>query len=152
MAAQTLAEQATVIKEVLHAAGGRLRPPPDILAVSLAQFFEYNVVTGGFAQLIYNSRGEYLQEIEHMLALASAPVAREFYERAIRLCAENPAEFGNFLRAHFTDESPLKNSLHGLSIEYFRRKQPFEVEAEAFVLASAERVSAWVREHGHGDG
>jgi hypothetical protein len=151
-ATPSLAEQATAVKAVVRAAGGRLRPPPEILAVSLVQFFDYNVTKGGFAQLIYNSRGEYLQEIEQALALANAAIAGEFYKRAILLCAENPDEFGKFLRGAFTDESPLKNSLHGLSIEYFRREQPFDAEIEAFVHTSAERVSGWVQEHAQGAG
>lgn len=143
----TLAEQAAAIHALIRSSDGNLRPTPEMLAVSLAQFFHYNVTKGGFAQLIYNLRGEYLEEVEQMLALAEAAVASDYYERALRLCAASPAEYKKFLSSDFIAENSLKNSLHELSIEYFRQAQSFEVETKAFVEASSARVAAWLQEH-----
>ena len=149
---QSLSEQAAAIHDVIRASGTSLRPPEDVQAVVLAQFFLYNVAKGGFAQLLYNAQGQYLAEIENMLSAANALVAARFYERAIHLCVENRAEYQAFLAGDFIEPNELKDALHGLSIEYFREKHDFIEEAASFVASSAERVQEWVQSHSRNAG
>jgi hypothetical protein len=144
---QQLSQQAATIQATVRAAGGALQLPPAVLYVSLAQFFNYNVTKGGFAQLIYNAQGEYLQEIEHALSAASAESARSFYEQAIHLCFADVAAYQEFIASPFTFESSLKHSLQVLSIEYLRSTPSFEEEAATFIAASEKIVKDWSERH-----
>ena len=142
----SLFEQAEAVHTLIRASGGLLRPPEPILEVLLAQFFSYNITKGGFAQLIYSAQGEHLQAIEQMLIAANATIAGQFYERAINLCIANPNLYEEFLSHKFTTENELKNSLHRLSIEYFREKRDFEQEADLFIKSSSQLIDTWVHE------
>lgn len=106
---------------------------PAKLLLLLAARFEYDVRQGGFAQLLYNMRGDFLAEIEDMLAAASAPVAREYYVRAIRTCLDNEPDYQRFLASDFLEPNALKDALHKVSLEYFAKDVPFETEAEGFL-------------------
>lgn len=65
--------------------------PQQILFVLLAAFFYQHVTKGGFAQLLYNAKGAYLDDMEGMLLEAEASVAHEYYTQAIQACRESLA-------------------------------------------------------------
>lgn len=67
------------------------------LVMLLAKLFYYNITQGGFAQLLFNLQGAYLAEIEEMLVAANAPVAREYYVKAIEECLNNQPAYQQFL-------------------------------------------------------
>ncbi len=106
---------------------------PAKLLLLLAARFEHDVRQGGFAQLLYNMSGNFLAEIEDMLVAASAPVAREYYVRAIRACLDNEPDYQRFLASDFLEPNALKDALHKVSLEYFAKNVSFETEAEAFL-------------------
>ncbi len=74
---------------------------PAKLLLLLAARFEYDVRQGGFAQLLYNMNGNFLAEIEDMLLAASAPVARDYYLRAVRACLDKKPDYQRFLASDF---------------------------------------------------
>jgi hypothetical protein len=100
----------------------------------LAARFEYEVRQGGFTQLIYNMRGNLLADIEDMLIAASAPLAQEYYVRAIQICLVDKDGYRRFLASNFIEPSDIKNRLHGISVEYISRGIPFASEARPFLL------------------
>ncbi len=106
---------------------------PAKLLLLLAARFEYDVRQGGFAQLLYNMKGNFLAEVEDMLVAASAPVAREYYVRAIRACLAREPDYQRFLASDFLEPNALRDALHKVSLEYFARDVPFEREAAAFL-------------------
>jgi hypothetical protein len=106
---------------------------PSRLLLLLAARFEYDVRKGGFAQLLYNLKGNFLAEMEDMLVAASAPVAREYYVRALKACLDNGPDYQRFLASHFPDPNPLKDALHRVSLEYFAEHVSFDAEAEVFL-------------------
>ena len=141
---QKLAELAADIGKVVQATRGAVKPPSFIHAVALAHFFNYQVTKGGFAQLVFNAKGQYLQDLEEMLVATEAARARGFYVRAIRLCLNDPDAYQAFLDRPFIEDSELKNALHEVSIEYLRGAPQFLEEVAAFVAESEAPVSAWV--------
>ena len=106
---------------------------PTKLLLLLAARFEYDVRQGGFAQLLYNMKGDFLAEIEDMLVAASAPVAREYYVRAIRACLDKEPDYQRFLASDFLAPNALKDALHKVSLEYFAKDVSFATEAAAFL-------------------
>ena len=138
------ADLAADIRKVVQATRGAVKPPSSIHAVALAHFFNYQVVQGGFAQLIFNAKGQYLHDLEEMLVSAGATRAKEFYVKAIRICLNDPDAYQAFLAKPFAEDSELKNALHRVSIEYLRGEPQFLEEIAAFINASQTPVSAWV--------
>lgn len=122
---------------------GEQRPPGPVLSVSLAQYFSYNIAKGGFAQLLYNLRGQYLAEIEQMLIDAPAPVAHSYYVKAIRECLAEKEVYKVFLKNDFVEPSSIKDSLHSISINYFNTNVEFLSEIQEFVLRSQRIVREW---------
>ncbi|MES2572356.1 MAG: hypothetical protein V4710_20165 [Verrucomicrobiota bacterium] len=113
------------------------RRDPSRLLFLLAARFGYDVQQGGFAQLLYNMNGNFLDKIEEMLVIASAPVARDHYVRAIQACLANESEYQRFLASDFLEPNILKDTLHKISIDYFTKHVWFGDEAQAF-LAETE--------------
>lgn len=134
---------ALAIRDTAHARGG-MTPPEELHLVCLAQFFRYHVEQGGFAQLLYNLQGEYLEDIERMLIASSAPVARQYYVRALRAALADVPAYREFLGADYVDPHPIKDSLHGISFEYFEQGIDFPIEAGQFIAAMGDVVRRWV--------
>ena len=93
---------------------------PERLPYLLAARFNYDVKQGGFAQLLYNMRGQCLAEIEDMLILAGAKLAQDHYVRAIHVCLQDKAEYQRFLASTFTDANAVKSDLQLISIEHLQ--------------------------------
>jgi hypothetical protein len=112
-----------------------LAKDPARLLLLLAARFEHDVRQGGFAQLLYNMHGSFLEALEDMLVAASAPVAREHYVRAIRACLADQPEYQRFLASNFAEPNAVKDALHEISLAYLARDVPFATEAEPFLTA-----------------
>lgn len=132
-----------LIQDTMQAQAGGDRPPARVFAVYLASFFQSNLDQGGFAQLLYNARGENLAEMNDMLYLASATHALESYLQAVSLCLDDLEGYQAFLASDFVSPSDVKNGLHLVSIEYFQKNSSFLAEAAAFVDQSEPIVRAW---------
>src|SRR5437762_7454559 len=78
----------------------------------LAARFAHDVNNGGFAQLIYNMKGDLLFEIQEMLDAAGATIACDYYVLAMQACMKDREAYHNFIDSAFTTESPLKSELH----------------------------------------
>src|SRR5437763_1051715 len=104
----------------------------------LAVKFNYDVKQGGFSQLLYNMRGNFLAQIEDMLITANAAVAHDYYVRAVTICLENKEEYFRFLSSNYTDNNDVKQSLQLLSVEYLQKRIDFADEAAVF-LANCPR-------------
>ncbi len=101
----------------------------------LALKFNYDVKQGGFAQLLYNLRGEFLADTEDLLIAANATVARDYYVRAVTVCLANKAEYSRFLASDYTAPNEVKHALQLLSVEYLQKRVDFADEAAAFLVA-----------------
>ena len=110
-----------------------------VLPYLLAAKFNYDVKQGGFAQLLYNLRGEFLADVEDMLIAAGAATAQDYYVRAVTLCLKDKPAYFRFLASDFAEANAVKHALQLLSVKYLQRRADFEVEAVAF-LASCPRV------------
>lgn len=141
---QKLAELAARVRQAVQAKRGTVKPPSNVHAIALAHFFNYQVTQGGFAQLVFNAKGQYLQDLEDMLTAAGATRAREFYIEAIWLCLNDRDAYQAFLASSFVDDSQLKNLLHKVSIKYLQGAPQFLDEIAGFVEAADAPVSAWI--------
>lgn len=112
---------------------------PAMLPYLLAVKFNYDVKQGGFAQLLYNLRGEFLAEVEDMLIAANAAVAHDHWVRAATICLEDKPAYFRFLASEYAEANGVKHALQLLSVEYLQRRADFADEASAF-LASCPRV------------
>ncbi|MBA4066441.1 MAG: hypothetical protein C0501_22555 [Isosphaera sp.] len=112
---------------------------PAALPYLLAVKFNYDVKQGGFAQLMYNLRGEFLAGIEDMLLAAGAAVAHDHYVRAVTACLEDKPGYFRFLASDYAEANAVKHALQLLSVEYLQRRADFADEAAAF-LASCPRA------------
>ena len=81
------------LAELQAAESGSTAVLPYLLAVK----FNYDVKQGGFAQLLYNLRGEFLADVEDVLIAAGAAVAHDFWVRAVTLCLEDKPAYCRFL-------------------------------------------------------
>jgi|SRR5579883_445995 len=106
---------------------------PTRLPHLLAARFNYDVKQGGFSQLLFNMRGDFLGEIEDMLIAGNAALAHDYYVRAITICLENKAEYFRFLSSNYVESNEVKHSLQLLSVEYLQRRVDFADEIAAFV-------------------
>ena len=120
----------------LQAAASR---SPAVLPHLLAVKFNYDVKQGGFAQLLYNLRGEFLADVEDMLIAASAAVAHDYWVRAVTICLEDKPAYFRFLASEYAEDNAVKHALQLLSVEYLRQRADFVQEAAAF-LASCPRA------------
>lgn len=102
----------------------------------LAARFAYDVEQGGFAQLLFNMKGNLLEQMEGMLTAANAKVAHEYYVRAIRTCLQNRDEYIRFIASNYVDSNPVKDELHRVSLEYFAKRVPFTKEAFSFLVTA----------------
>lgn len=142
----TLYQLDTNIRAAVQRSGGKNALPPEITAVLLARFFDYHVTQGGFAQLLYNARGAYLQEMEDMLLNANAVVAREHYVQAIQLCLQQQETYAAFLANDYREENTLKNGLHGISLAYFRTGPGFTEEYSGYIQQATAVTEAWLQQ------
>src|SRR4051794_37668003 len=102
---------------------------PAALPYLLAVKFNYDVKQGGFAQLLYNLRGEFLADVEDMLIAANAAVAHDYYVRAVTVCLESKADYFRFLASDYAEANAVKHALQLLSVEYLQRRIDFAQEA-----------------------
>lgn len=108
---------------------------PAALPYLLAAKFNYDVNQGGFAQLLYNLRGEFLADTEDLLIASNAAVAHDFYVQAVTICLENKAEYHRFLASDYLDANEVKHALQLLSVEYLQKRIDFVDESAAFLAA-----------------
>jgi hypothetical protein len=142
----TLYQLDTNIRAAVQRSGGKNALPPEITAVLLARFFDYQVTQGGFAQLLYNARGAYLQEMEEMLVTAAAEVAHKHYVQAIQLCLQQQETYAAFLANDYREENTLKNDLHGISLAYFRTGRSFAEEYGRYIQRATAITEAWLQQ------
>lgn len=115
------------------AKGDDIKSYPVLWNVYLAGYFDYNVKKGGFAQLLFNLKGEYLSEIEQMLMEINAPAALEFYLKALKICLGNKTEYQRFLSGTYIEKNEIKDDLHLLSLEYYKKTIEFSDEAKQYL-------------------
>jgi hypothetical protein len=130
-----LSYQPVTLAELQVAASETILALPYLLAVK----FNYDVKQGGFAQLLYNLQSEFLSDIEEMLTVAGAPIAREYYLRVITACMEKKEEYFRFLASDYMEANAVKYALQLLSVEYFQREVDFIDEAASY-LATGPRA------------
>ncbi len=106
---------------------------PASLPYLLATKFNYDVKQGGFAQILYNLRGEFLADIEDLLIAANAAVTLDYYVRAVTACLENKADYFRFVRSDFTEVNAVKHALQLLSVEYLQRRVDFADEVAGYL-------------------
>ncbi|WP_433673738.1 DMP19 family protein [Microbacterium gorillae] len=95
--------------------------------------FERDLRQGGFAQVLFNARGEGLADIEDMLIAVGAPRAQAYYVRAIRLALDDKTGYRAFLADwHAADGRPLRDELQLLSIEYLMSEPSLAAESRAW--------------------
>lgn len=123
------------LAELEQTASESLAALPFLLAVK----FNYDVQQGGFAQLLYNLRGEFLANVEDMLIAAGATVAHDYWVRAVTACLDEKPEYFQFLASDYTEANAVKHALQLLSVEYLQQRADFAEEAGAY-LASCPRV------------
>lgn len=118
--------------------------PEEFNQLMLADFFVYNLNQGGFAQLLYNSGGQYLAEMEDLLLASEAPVTHSFYLRAIECCTKDIPRYHAFLESDYMSDNELKNELQLISIEYFQSGTAFMQEAGQYVGKLAYDLSCYL--------
>lgn len=106
----------------------------------LAARFDYDVRQGGYAQLIYNMKGNLLGQMEDMLIETRATVAHEYYVRAIKACLTDKLAYRNFMGSDFVSDNPLKDILHSISIEYLGKGISFSDEAQRYLIATRNQA------------
>lgn len=106
----------------------------------LADYFNYNLTKGGFAQLLYNLKGEYIEEIEELLSRMNAKTALSFYKKAIFLCLEKQEEYQQFISDNYLENNVVKNDLHMISVEYFNQKIDLEEEIAEFISSNYSEI------------
>ena len=111
----------------------KVKSKPIVWRCYLADYFNYNVTQGGFAQLFYNLKGEHLDEIEELLSQMNAKTALEFYRQSLVQCLENIDGYQQFISEDYLDKNELKHELQRISIAYFNRKTDFEDEIKGFI-------------------
>ncbi|MFC4225153.1 DMP19 family protein [Lysinibacter cavernae] len=110
--------------------------------IRLANDVDYQVTKGGFAQLLYNLKGEGLSAVEDMLIEVGAPRTQDVYVRAITVCLEQQDEYQRFLAEPFPTPNEVKHSLQLLSIEYFNGPTlPDEAAAWCSTIAAKYRIA-----------
>ena len=120
------------------------RPPGNVHFVALADFFRYNVHKGGFAQLIFNLQGEYLEEMEQMLLHAPAPVAHTFYLKAVETCLGDEEGYRAFVAGDYVSANRVKDALHAVTLEYYEKRKKFVEEVGPFVERTRYDVENWL--------
>ena len=93
----------------------------ELYLVYLLSVFSYNVSQGGFAQLIYNLNGLYLEDLELSLEIVGADHSKNALSEVIKFCFDNKASYQKFTEGGF-DETEFKNKLHKYSLNYFSKK------------------------------
>jgi hypothetical protein len=103
--------------------------------------FRDEVAGGGFAQLLFNARGQGLAEIEDLLIAVGAPRAQDFYVRAIRLVLADRDAYRAFLD-DWDDPAAagLRGELQLLGVEYLTGSPGLD-----------EETAAWRAGHGAAD-
>ncbi|GAB2681584.1 DMP19 family protein [Nocardia goodfellowii] len=98
----------------------------------LAADFDYQVKNGGFGQLIYNLGRDRLEQCDGVLEWVGAPVALSYFRRAVTRCAEDLADFDQFM-ADFTTPTSVGQDLLLLSVEYLGGRPSFDDEIADFL-------------------
>ena len=124
------------------------RPPQQVMDVVLAAFVARNLPRGGFAQLFFNARGEYLAEIAQMFQKFNASNTLRFYEKAVRICLADKKAYQVFLAGDFVSASPFKNALHEVSLDYFAAATHFEDEAQPLLGLACTGAARWLQGQG----
>ena len=79
-----------------------------------------------------------------MLAGIRADGTLRFVREAIRMLGSRPREYAEFLERDFTDDSQLKNDLHGLSLALHVSVPSVAAEFEAYVATISPVVEGWL--------
>ena len=117
----------------MNSSGASRRPAFDLSTdAGRAYCFDYDVERGGFAQLLFNLRGEHLQQFAEMLDRAGAEVAARYYERALLICLDDEPAYQAFINGDYVTDNAIKFALQSLSVEYFHTGIPFDREAAAW--------------------
>jgi hypothetical protein len=147
MTEEILAQYSAAIRSAVIADPKHERPVGDVGNVPLLHFFGYNVNNGGFAQLIFNAQGQYMQEIDDMLLTSGALISHQYYVRAIRECLFDRGNFDEFMNSDFVSPNVLKDRLHLLTIEYFRAGGDLMKEASNYFIKIQPKVESWIASH-----
>lgn len=115
------------------AASENLMNQPVLRNIYLAGYFDYNVKQGGFAQLLFNLKGENLEDVESMLKEVNAITALEFYKKALQKCLQNVTEYQRFLSSNYVEANDTKDSLHLISLDYFKNSIEFSDEIKNYL-------------------
>lgn len=107
--------------------------------VRLAWYFDHTVTKGGFALLLHDLPVDRMEALEHMLATVAAPVAASFYRRAIECCLQDLDAYQRF-RTSFAEESPLKEELHRVSLDYYGAGVDFPDEIIRWLTAASRSL------------
>lgn len=86
--------------------------------VLLLSIFAYNVRQGGFAQLLYNLSGLYLEDLALALKLVGAEQSSAVMTAVIQSCVDDVESYKEFTSGNFA-ASHFKNLLHEHSLAYF---------------------------------
>lgn len=115
-----------------------------LLWILWAEFFRYQVAQGGFAQLVFNADAGGMRNVEQMLEVTGAAIASRYFGQALDVCRASPQELNDFRSADFVSESGLKDSLHRISLAYFREGIDFEQQVAPYVSAASRNFQAMV--------
>lgn len=141
---RSLSEYFQIVSEIAEG-GGDLKNQPVFWNVYLAGYFDYNVRKGGFAQLLFNLKGEYLSDIEQMLREINAPEALNFYLKALEICLENITEYRRFIGSNYLEKNETKDNLHLLSLDYFKKPSEFSDEINPYLSENSHVLEAAVK-------
>ncbi len=86
--------------------------------VILLSVFVYNVRQGGFAQLLYNLSGLYLEDLALALKLVGAEQSSAAMTAVIQSVLDDVESYKEFTAGNFA-ESEFKNLLHDHSLAYY---------------------------------
>ncbi|MBC3881591.1 DUF4375 domain-containing protein [Undibacterium sp. LX40W] len=147
MTEEILAQYVAAIRSAVIADPKHERPVGDVGNITLLHFFGYNVSNGGFAQLIFNAQGQYMQEFEDMLLTSGSLISHQYYVQAIRECLDDRENFDQFMNSDFVSPNALKDRLHLLTVEYFRAGGDLMKEASDYFLKIQPKVESWIASH-----
>jgi hypothetical protein len=107
--------------------------------VRRATYFDHQVQQGGFGLLIFNLRGEGLEDVQVMLETLAAPITRSFYVRAIERCVQDMDAYQAFLK-DYAVESETKDSLLRVSLDYYQSGVEFPDEILPWLVETSHHL------------
>ena len=111
----------------------------------LLRMFNYHVTKGGFAQLLYNSQGNYLEDIDKALNSVGATRSLSYYQKAVRACLDSVENYQEFLSSDYVSENSLKNELQLIGVGYLSDEPTLIEESKNEILALMDEVEAWLK-------